>query len=251
MMGARRPRVVLSRVVHGLRHGESDSAHGVGEGLEPTPVDHCEVVDTDTGQLLDRLDIERGAAKGVCGVDLVSAVSRDRDPRVPRNRDDIGLRAVIGQMHQHDRVCALCAWHELVRLNTLAGGRYVGAAIGAGQQEGQAAVPWLSSCWSTWSLLLWDGREDVMNAMDLPGEAVEPPKRATGRDEQQCQQSYGSDQQTPAQPMRSIGGRRLARLGPRLFAVASACARLIRLILVRSEERRVGYECGCRVTACL
>jgi hypothetical protein len=87
------------------------------------------------------------------------------------------------------------------------------------------------------SLLFRDGREDVRNPVDLPGEAVEPPEGATGDDQQQSQNDHGPDQQTPAQPMWSIGGRRLARLGSRLFAVTSACARLV---LVRPDGETTG-----------
>jgi hypothetical protein len=65
-------------------------------------------------------------------------------------------------------------------------------------------VPWLSGSRLVRSLLFWDGREDVRNSVDLPGETVEPPEGATGHDKQQSQEDQGSDEQTAAQPMWSF-----------------------------------------------
>ena len=106
------PGDVLGAVVERLGDVDADTTEGVGQALEPVPVDHRDVVDVHAGEVLDGAYGERRSAPGEGGVDLGLAVDvagegGHRDPGVTRDRDDLRGLPVGRDVHQDDRVAAV------------------------------------------------------------------------------------------------------------------------------------------------
>ena len=92
-------------VVERLVDADVHAADSVDEGVESAEADLGVVVDTDAGELLDGFRQQLRTAEVVRRVDLVAALTGDRDIEVARDADQRGLTAG-GLVREHDGVGA-------------------------------------------------------------------------------------------------------------------------------------------------